>query len=143
MLASHHKDAHLHHVYISVRYSSRAVVRYITATDALQDQRLQIFFFFFARLSSMWDLSSWPGIEPAPPAVKAQSLFFFFLFFFFRIDFQKWNNCIKDHEFSKIEITFQKAWTKFESSEALSPVVTVIIKDKGYKVWDERTLDSN
>lgn len=66
MLASHHKGAHLHLVYLSVRY--------IIAADALQDQRLQIFFFFLAKLSSMWDLSSLPGIELAPPAIEAWSL---------------------------------------------------------------------
>ena len=65
MLASHHKGAHLHLVYLSVRY--------IIAADALQDQRLQIFF-FLAKLSGMWDLSSLPGIELAPPAIEAWSL---------------------------------------------------------------------
>ena len=29
-------------------------------------------FFFFAVLSSMWNLSPWPGIEPVPPAVEVQ-----------------------------------------------------------------------
>lgn len=65
MLASHHKGAHLHLVYLSVRY--------IIAADALQDQRLQIFF-FLAKPSGMWDLSSLPGIELAPPAIEAWSL---------------------------------------------------------------------
>ena len=31
-------------------------------------------FFFLAVPRSMWDVSSRPGIEPAPPALEAQSL---------------------------------------------------------------------
>ena len=32
------------------------------------------FLFFFSPLCDMWDLSSWPGIEPMPPALGVQRL---------------------------------------------------------------------
>lgn len=54
----------------------------------------------------------------------------YMLDYFLRIDFKKYSNCVKNHEFPVIETALQKVWTKFVSSEELSPVVNIIIKNK-------------